>query len=254
LTTDDEQLAYRVLRGILKPTLTLLTRRDWRGQQNIPSSGGCVLVTNHISHFDPLTFAHFVNDAGRAPRFMGKSEVFDLPILGRIVAGAGQIPVYRETGHAANALRAAIEAVTSGECVVVYPEATLTRDLGLWPMVGKTGAARIAAMTGCPVIPIAQWGPQDVLAAYERIPKFLPRKLIHVWAGEPVDLSGFTGPVLTADVLRSSTAAIMSAIVEVLEDIRGETAPAQLFDPKAHEDVPRIGNPDKAPRGVPKGC
>ena len=53
-----------------------------------------------------------------------------------------------------------------GECVVVYPEGTITRDPDLWPMVGKSGAARIALATGCPVIPIGQWGAQEVLAPY----------------------------------------------------------------------------------------
>jgi len=254
LTNDNEQLAYRVLRAVLRPTLSVLTERDWRGQENIPSTGGCVIAVNHISHFDPLTIAHFVDDAGRAPRFMGKSEVFDIPILGRVVSAAGQIPVYRETVDAAKALRAAVDAVVAGECVVVYPEATLTRDLALWPMMGKTGAARIAAMTGCPVIPVAQWGAHRVLGPYQRFPRLIPRKLIQVWADRPVDLSRFAGQQLTVDILLSSTSAIMSAIVEVLERIRDERAPAELFDLKAHDDVPRIGNPGRPARRVQRGC
>ena len=63
-------------------------------------------------------------------------------------------------------MRDAIAAIESGEAVVVYPEGTLTRDPALWPMTGKTGAARIALATGCPVIPMAQWGAQRVLAPY----------------------------------------------------------------------------------------
>ena len=55
---------------------------------------------------------------------------------------------------------AAVAAVRKGECVVVYPEGTLTRDPAQWPMTGKSGAARIALETGCPVIPVGQWGPQ----------------------------------------------------------------------------------------------
>ena len=253
MTSDNEQLAYRFARGILRPTLSVLTRRDWRGQQHIPATGGCVLVTNHVSHVDPLTLAHFVNDAGRAPRFLGKAEVFELPVVGRIVAAAGQIPVSRESVDAVKALQAAIEAVRSGECVVLYPEATLTRDRNLWPMMGKTGAARIALLTGCPVIPVAQWGPQHVLAAYHRVPRLIPRRLIHVWAGQLVDLSDFAGREHTADTLRASTSVIMAAIVELLAGIRGESAPAQLFDPKSQQGVPRIGNPSKALRRTQEG-
>jgi 1-acyl-sn-glycerol-3-phosphate acyltransferase len=253
LTSDDEQPAYRFARGILRPTLSLLTRRDWRGQEHLPSSGGCVVVTNHISHADPLTFAHYVNDAGRAPRFLGKSEVFQIPVLGRIVAAAGQIPVYRETVDAAKALRAAIDAVYAGECVVIYPEATLTRDPDLWPMVGKTGAARIALTTGCPVIPVAQWGPQQILGPYQRFPRLWPRQVVHVWAGPPVPMPDIGVTAITADVLTSTTSTIMAAIVQLLAEIRGETAPAELFDPRAHTDVPRIGNPSRARRREQEG-
>ena len=78
---------------------------------------------------------------------------------------AGQIPVYRETGRAADAYRAAVAAVRGGEGVAVYPEGTLTRDPDLWPMVGKTGVARLALDDAGPVIPVAQWGAQDLLGA-----------------------------------------------------------------------------------------
>ena len=70
--------------------------------------------------------------------------VFRVPVVGAILRGAEQIPVYRKTGRAADAYRAAVAAVESGKCVAIYPEGTLTRDPDLWPMVGKTGAARIA--------------------------------------------------------------------------------------------------------------
>jgi len=68
------------------------------------------------------------------------------------------------------AFRAAVAAVQEGKCVVVYPEGTITRDPGLWPMVGKTGAARIALSTSAPVVPVAQWGPQHILAPYAARP------------------------------------------------------------------------------------
>jgi 1-acyl-sn-glycerol-3-phosphate acyltransferase len=209
-----------------------------------------VVVTNHISHFDPLTFAHYVNDAGRAPRFLGKSSVFETPVVGWLVRNAGQIPVYRETHDAAGAFRAAVEAVRQGECVGIYPEATLTRDPGLWPMMGKTGAARVALTTGCPVIPAAQWGAHEVLAPYAKLPHLLPRKVMHVWAGPPVDLDDLRGREQTAEVLRTATGRIIGSVTAILERIRRETAPAERFDPRQH-DLPRIGNPRK--RRDPEG-
>lgn len=249
MTSDPETWAYRVLRGILRPSLGLLTRRAWQGQEHLPKVGGCLVVSNHVSHVDPLTLAHFVHDAGRAPRFLGKAEVFAVPGVGRLITSAGQIPVHRETVDAAAALAAANAAVTVGACVVVYPEATLTRDPRSWPMVAKTGAARIALATGCPVIPVAQWGPQEILGAYHRVPHVFPRPLVQVRAGAPVDLSRFEGQPVDADLLRAASSAIMAAITVLLEQIRGEPAPVERFDPRV-EGVPRTGNPR---RGRPSG-
>ena len=237
---------YRLAAIILRRPMMLLTRRDWSGAEHL-GSGGAVVVVNHVSYFDPLAFAHFVDDAGRAPRFLGKAEVFEIPVVGRLISAAGQIPVHRETVNAASAVREAVAAVTAGECVVVYPEATLTRDEHLWPMVGKTGAARIALTTGCPVIPVAQWGPQEVLGGYEHIPRLLPRKVMHVRAGPSVDLARFADRELDAAVLREATDTIMAAIVSMLELIRGESAPVERFDPRARGGPP-IGKPEQTDR------
>jgi len=219
---------------VLRRPLLLLTRREWRGGEHIPRSGGCVLVTNHVSEFDPVPFGHFVYDHGRVPRFLGKAEVFQVPVMGSILRSAGQIPVYRMTSDAVKAFSAAVAAVRQGECIVVYVEGTITRDPGLWPMVGKTGAARIALTTGCPVIPVAQWGPQQMLPPYTKKLRLLPRTTIRMSAGAPVDLSEFAGRPLSAGVLRSATERIMAAITAELETIRGETAPETRLGLRRH--------------------
>lgn len=216
---------------LLRPLLMLLTKRDWRGRENLGKSGtGLVVAVNHLSWFDPLASAHFLYDAGRVPRFLGKVAVFEVPVIGRILRGAGQIPVYRETREAVQALQAAIAAVEAGEFVGVYPEATITRDPDLWPMTAKTGAARIALVTGCPLIPLAVWGPQEVMWPYRKQFKILPRKTMHVWAGSPVQLDDLRDKPLDSATLRLATDRLMSAITELLEQIRGETAPAVRFD------------------------
>lgn len=240
--------AFTFCVSIIRPLLILLTRRDWRGTEKVPSTGGCVLVVNHVSHLDPLTYAHFVYDTGRLPRYLAKAEVMDVPVLGAILKSAGQIPVYRQSRTASEAFRAASAAVEKGECVVVYPEGTITRDPGLWPMVGKTGAARIALSTGSPVIPTAQWGPQEMLAPYAKKPSLFPRKTMHVRVGDPVDLDDLRGQEPTPKVLREATSRIMAAVTGLLEDVREETAPATRFDPTAMR-VPLTGNPHPA---VPK--
>ncbi len=234
--------AWALAVGIVKPILLAITRRRWLDGEKIPATGGCVIVGNHLSHLDPLTFAHMLYDHGRLPRYLGKAEVFEFPVVGAIVRSAGQIPVSRLSADAAQSFDAAVEAVQRGECVVVYPEGTITREPDLWPMTGKTGAARIALATGCAVIPVAQWGVQDILAPYAKRVHVFPRRLITMKAGDPVDLSEYVGQPLTADVLRAATTRIMDDLTSLLEEIRGEKAPAERFDARAR-GVSQTGNP-----------
>jgi 1-acyl-sn-glycerol-3-phosphate acyltransferase len=236
-------LAFGFFVALLEPTLRLLTRQRWIDGTKIPAEGGCVVASNHVSHVDPFTFAHFIYGHGRAVRFLAKAEVFDIPVLGRLIRAAGQIPVYRLTTDASKAFNAAVQAVQEGKCVVVYPEGTITREPGLWPMTGKTGAARIALTAGVDVIPVAQWGPQHILAPYAKKPRLFPRKTITVKAGDPVDLDDLRGRKLTPEVLRQATDRILDAITRELEDIRGEKAPAERFDPR-RRGVREIGNPN----------
>jgi len=241
--TQKRGWAFAMCVAIVKPLLLLLTKHRWVGGERLPAHGGCVLASNHVSHIDPLTFAHFVYDNGRLPRYLAKSEVFAVPVLGAIVRSAGQIPVYRLTSNASKSFSAAVAAVESGECVVVYPEGTITRDPGLWPMTGKTGAARIALSTGAPVIPVAQWGPNDILPPYAKRPRLFPRKTIRMMAGDPVDLEDLRDRQLTPDVLHEASNRIMDAITLQLAELRHEAPPATRFDPRV-AGVREIGNPN----------
>jgi 1-acyl-sn-glycerol-3-phosphate acyltransferase len=235
--------AFGLCIAILEPLLVLLTKRRWIDGEKVPAEGGCVLAANHVSHLDPLTFAHFVYGHGRMVRFLAKAEVFDVPVVGRIVRSAKQIPVYRLTTDAAHAFTAAVDAVKSGECVVVYPEGTITREPDLWPMKGKTGAARIALSADVPVIPLAQWGANDILAPYAKRPRLFPRKTVTTKAGDPVDLDDLRGRPLTPDVLREATDRIMDAVTALLADVRHAQPPAVRFDPRT-AGVRQIGNPN----------
>lgn len=236
--------AFGICVAIVEPLLWLFTKHRWIDGEKIPAKGGCVVAGNHVSHLDPFTFAHFVYGHGRIVRFLAKVEVLDLPVVGRLVRATGQIPVYRMTTDASRAFRAAVEAVAEGKCVAVYPEGTLTRQPDLWPMTGKTGAARISLASGAPVIPIAQWGPQDILWPYASRPRLFPRKTMVVKAGDPVDLDDLRDQPLTPEVLREATNRIMDDITALLEEIRGEKAPVVRFDPRV-AGVKEIGNPNR---------
>ncbi|MHB8450269.1 MAG: lysophospholipid acyltransferase family protein [Mycobacteriales bacterium] len=220
---------YRLAVVLVKPPAILLTRHDWRGLENLPRAGGVIVAANHHSDADPFTVAHVLYDAGRLPRFLAKSEVFSLPVAGRILRGIGQIPVRRHTADAADVLAAAVAAVRAGELVVVYPEGTLTKDPGRWPMRARTGVARLALTTGAPVIPLAQWG-THLLHDRKDGMHLLRRPLVATRLGPPVDLNRFQGEPQTAEVLREATDAIMKEVRELLGELRGERPPARVWD------------------------
>ena len=110
----------------------------------------------------------------------------------------------------------------------------------------RVEAARIALATDVPVIPIAQWGANHILPPYAKKPRLFPRKTITMKAGDPVDLDDLRGKPLSPPVLREATNRIMDALTRLLEDIRGEQAPAVRFDPRV-AGVRATGNPNVDP-------
>jgi 1-acyl-sn-glycerol-3-phosphate acyltransferase len=205
-------------------------RRQWRGQEHVPKSGGVIIAANHLSEADPFAVAHYVYEAGRYPVFLSKEAVLKAKIVGAMLRGMGHIPVARGSEDAVLALQAAVDAVEAGQCLVFYPEGTCTRDPELWPMTGKTGAARLALTTGAPVVPLAHWGAQDVLRYPTSHFRPLPRKVMRVIAGPPVDLSAYAGKPLTADILKAATDDIMRSIAALLGELRGQHPPRELYD------------------------
>lgn len=219
---------------VLRPFLMLVTRRDWRGAEKLPR-GGYVLAPNHISHVDPILLAHFMVDHDVTPRYLAKDTLFDLRLIGAIVRGAEQIPVHRSTAGAAESLRTAIEAVQAGQVVTIYPEGTITRDPDLWPMSSRTGAVRVALASGKPLVPVAQWGAQDMLWPYSKRLRIFPRTTVHVQVGDPVDLTDFEGRELTEDLLHEATDRLVDTLTSMLGEIRGELPSGERFDVRSLE-------------------
>ena len=227
---------YRLAVVLLKPPLLLLTRRHWSGFHNVPKQGGVIVAANHISHVDPLVLADAIAfSTKRMPRYLAKASLFKgNGLVGRTMRGAKQIPVHRNTADASAALKDAVDALHRGELIAIYPEGTVSRDPEKWPMAARTGVARLALLSDVPVIPLAQWGAQQILDSY-RTPglHLLPRHDITVVAGPPVDLSPWKGKELTTEVLHQATDAIMADIRSMLEQVRGLTAPSKVHDPDA---------------------
>lgn len=225
---------YRLLAHVLGGVLRLLVRQDWGPADLLPKSGGVIIVANHISLFDPPNLAHFLIWSGRWPRFFVTTNLW--PIFGWLTSIIGQIPVDPDTPRSADALRRAGEVLQAGGCVVIYPEGGITRDPDLWPMTARTGAARLALQCGCPVIPVGQWGAQDVMPSPGvSWPRFSPRKSVHVRLGAPIDL---TDLVESPAAVPLAGARIMDAITELVAELRCTTSPTDRYDNRVGHRVP----------------
>jgi 1-acyl-sn-glycerol-3-phosphate acyltransferase len=217
---------------ILFPVTSLLFRLRWRNLERVPApeKGGVLIAVNHLSHADTVLMARFIWTTGRVPRFMIKAGVFDWPIVGRMMAGAGQIPVYRGTTDAAQSLRDAVTALERGEAVVIYPEGTTTKDPENWPMQAKTGIARLVLLSpDTPVVPVGQWGPHRTGGFSWR--RFGRRRTSFASVGEPLDMSRFRGKEPSGAILREITDEIMGAVRDEVAVLRGEPAPREFFVP-----------------------
>lgn len=252
---------------ILRPGIRMMMRLDWHGQENIPADGPVILAANHLSYMDIFAVSLFADSARRYPVFLAKSSLFTIPIVGPVITRLGQLPVYRGQADAALVLRQAAElAARNSACVIFYPEATVTRDPLQWPMVAKTGVARLALEQNIPVVPIAHWGAQRILPYGKFVPKLLPRKTVQIAAGPPVDLSEFAGQALSNAVLRPATDKIMTAVTALLGGLRGQQPPAEFYHPavarrKLRQDLRALqeaklqeaNQPDGAGPAAPKG-
>ena len=177
---------------------------DWRisGLEHIPERGPALLVANHVSFLDPLAVASVADRGRRRVRFLAMAELFRSPAAGWLLKRLGHIPVERNSEAARSSLTAAMTRLGWGECVGIFPEGGLSRDLE--PRAGQTGAARLARWSGAPVVPIGLWGTHRVV---------VPGRKPNLWGRVPIAVS--IGPPLVigeeAD-LHESTDRIMAAI------------------------------------------
>ena len=228
----EKLIRWWIIASLAIPIFEFFGRYRMRGLDHIPKHGAFVIAANHVTNFDPLTTAYLVWRAGRVPRFLAKASVFRVPLLGALLRFTGQIPVER-AGGGPDPLAAAGRLIDDELAVVVYPEGTLTRDPDEWPMRGKTGAVRLALEHGIPLIPMAHWGVQKILPRYGGRLRFFPRSDVEMLVGPPLDLTPWAGRT-DAAALSQATRALMDAIAALLGELRGETPPAERWNPSAH--------------------
>jgi len=225
------------LAAIVVPAVGYLAKIEIRNKEKLPAHGAFVLAPNHYSEFDPLIVAAAVWRLGRAPRFMAKESLFRVPVLGWLMRKTGMVPVARATSTAAakQTIEQSRALVQNERGVIVYPEGTLTRDPDLWPMRGKSGAVRLALAGDIPLIPVAQWGTQQIMGRYQKgLSLWPPRKRVQVLIGDPVDISDLTGRAGEQTALNEATNRLMNAITALLEELRDEKAPATRWNPSDH--------------------
>ena len=147
---------------------------DIGGAEHVPSTGPGIIVGNHRSYFDVAAMALTIAKTERTVRFLGKKEVFDAPVIGQIAAAMGGIRVDRGTGSD-EPLKAAAEALERGDLVAIMPQGTIPRGPAFFDpkLKGRWGAARLAALTGAPIIPIGLWGTEKVWPRSARLPNVL---------------------------------------------------------------------------------
>lgn len=224
---DKELRRARVAAAMLRPVVRGFSGRDDHGVENLPEEGPAVIAAYHASVFDPLLVALAIWDAGRFPHFMAKDSLFK-GTLGKVMLGLGQIPVIRQSESASASLVHAREALEDGEVVVVYTDGTLTKDPDLWPGEGKSGAARLALETGAPLIPVAHWGANRVMARGAKMIRPRPFTRVKVIFGPALDLSSFSLTGTGDASLREATRLIQATLARLVAGLSGRPLPERF--------------------------
>lgn len=239
------RVGYAAAAAIVRPSMRAIARQEWTGLEHLPP-GGAVFASNHISELDPLPIAHLLYNHGRTPTFLAKAELWDVPGLGSVLRALRQVPVQRR-GDAGRSLEVAREVLDQDGAIIIYPEGTLTKDPDAWPMLGRSGAVRLALQTGAPLVPVGTWGTRDVLPPKARRLRLRPRRTVQIRLGAPVDLSDLRGRETEPAALREGTDRLMTAVTALVAELRGQTPPARPFDPRGTQ-VPAPDALDRAPR------
>jgi putative phosphoserine phosphatase/1-acylglycerol-3-phosphate O-acyltransferase len=205
---------YHVVRLLFRPAAFPYARFDVAGVEHVPERGPVILAANHRSYFDVAAIGLVAAQLGRPVRFLAKQEVFEAPVVGQLARALGGIAVDRGIDGSTPMTRA-VAALRAGEVVIILPQGTIPRGTAFFDPVltGKTGAARLAAETGAPVIPLGLWGTEAVWPRSSKVPlvtQVLHPPRVHIVVGPPVPL-GLEDAV-------ADTRTLMAAIVDLLPD------------------------------------
>ncbi|MDA8343084.1 MAG: lysophospholipid acyltransferase family protein [Actinomycetota bacterium] len=209
------EYVYRpVVRLALIATRLLGIRFDLQGLENLPAEGGAVLAANHVSFLDFIFVGLAYHRRNRRlVRFLAKRSVFERWPVGWLLRSMRHIPVDRAAG--AGAYGAAVEALRAGEVVGVFPESTISRSF--LPRQLKSGAARMAAEAGVPLIPVATWGGQRLWTAGRR-PALVRRVPVTVLVDPPLSVGAGEEPDAVTRRLTARLAEMVDGVIAAYPD------------------------------------
>jgi len=189
---------YRFARFICRVILVFLRRWEVQGLSNLPAKGGLVLVSNHVSYWDPVVIGCAIN---RRVNFMAKSELFTIPLLGAVIRAVGTFPVRRNQSDR-TAIRKAINLLEEGQIVGIFPEGTRSRTGEL--LKPHLGAAMLALKAGVPFLPVAVKGTKGFIGK------------ITIKIDKPIFYR--TDKKVSRADLENASERVMARIAELLED------------------------------------
>jgi 1-acyl-sn-glycerol-3-phosphate acyltransferase len=236
---------WRVLQLIARLVVGVTARLRVTG--DVPDAlrdGPLILAANHLNPFDPIVLAAACRTRGVAPRIMATGGLFRAPLVGTVMRYCGHIRVDRRTATVRRALDDAVEAVTAGAVVLVYPEGRMGLDPRMWPERGKTGTARLALTTGTTVVPVAHWGTHEILPY--SAPRRMPRPILRALRRRPLIRVHFGAPVPLADLAPQTAGAAVAATDRIIEAITTTLAPLRADEP----DLPRYVDPTRPVEGT----
>ncbi len=243
-------LTYPPIILACKTAFKLLGQRiDMSGTEHVPRSGGVLLAVNHVGYVDFVYGGLAANPSGRKVRFMAKREIFDHKYTGPLMRSLHHINVDRADGI--GSYQTAVNYLRDGEAVGIFPEATISRSMELKEF--KTGAVRIAAEAGVPLVPVILWGTQRMMTKDH--PKDFSRgKTILIRVGEPLHPAGADPVAETAELRAAMSALLDRAIADYPAD---EQPPGSWWVPASHggtapvpEEAARLDAEEKAARAA----
>ena len=209
------------MRDIVYPPIVVVAKTGFRllgsrftmtGTEHVPRTGGVLLAFNHISYVDFIYGGFAAQPAKRLVRFMSKRELFDHRWTGPLMRSLHHIEVDRGAGVASS--RTAVDFLRGGEAVGIFPEATISRAMELKEF--KTGAVRIAAEAGVPLVPVILWGTQRLMTK-DHPRDFSRGKPISINVGAPLRPTG-ADPIAETAELRSAMAALLDQAIATYAD------------------------------------